>query len=146
MPIYEYRCLECGEVFSHLFLRSTDAVGQAQCSACGGDQTRRLMSSFAIGGRADPGPGRAAWPTSWSDTNGGDPETLRYWRNRIEREARLEEKYPELRDRSLQAGGGEEAIARTTEHSHSHGEHHHHHHVEPASESTEHSQGLHPSG
>lgn len=134
MPIYEYRCLECGEVFSHLFLRSTDAVGQTQCSACGSDQTRRLISSFAIGGKVDPGPGRAAWPASWSDTNGGDPETLRYWRKRIEREARLEEKYPELRDRSLQAGGGEEATPTTTEHSHdhSHGEHHHNHPIEPA--------------
>jgi putative FmdB family regulatory protein len=144
MPIYEYRCLECGEVFSHLFLRSTDAAGQAKCSTCGSDQTQRLISSFAIGGKADPGPGRAAWPTGWSDTNGGDPETLRYWRKRIEREARLEEKYPELRDRSLQTGGGEEAAPATTEHSHSHGhgEHHHHHHghsIEPANGSAGHS-------
>ncbi len=35
MPIYEYRCLECGEVFSHLLLRSTDAHAQQLCSACG---------------------------------------------------------------------------------------------------------------
>lgn len=132
VPIYEYRCLECGEVFSHLFLRSTNAVGQTQCSACGSEQTRRLISSFAIGGRADPGPGRAAWPATWNDTNGADPEALRYWRHRIEREARLEERYPELRDRSVQAGG-DEAAAVVAEHSHSHGEHHHHHHIEPSS-------------
>ncbi len=137
MPIYEYRCQECGEVFSHLFLVSTAAAGQTQCSACGSEQTQRLISSFAIGGRADPGPGRTAWPTAWNDTNGGDPETLRYWRKRIEREARLEEKYPELRDRSLQSGGGEtaaEAAGHDHSHSHNHGEHHHHHHpVEPGS-------------
>src|SRR5439155_25194804 len=125
MPIYEYRCLECGEVFSHLFLHSTDAAGQTQCSACGSDQTRRLISSFAIGGKADPGPGRAAWPTSWGDTNGGDPETLRYWRKRIEREARLEEKYPELRDPSLLNGSGTGTLE-PSEHSHSHEGHHHH--------------------
>ncbi|MFL5667025.1 MAG: FmdB family zinc ribbon protein, partial [Ktedonobacteraceae bacterium] len=36
MPIYEYRCLDCGEVFSHLALTSTtDANGQRPCSACG---------------------------------------------------------------------------------------------------------------
>ncbi len=144
MPIYEYRCVECGEVFSHLFLRPTDAVGQAPCSACGSEQTQRLISSFAIGGRADPGPGRAAWPTTWNDTNGADPETLRYWRHRIEREARLEEKYPELRDRghpqeATPGAGGDEATPAVAEHSHSHDEHHHHHHhpVEPGS--TEHS-------
>lgn len=140
MPIYEYRCLDCGEVFSHLALTFTDASEQKSCSVCGSRSTRRLMSSFSVGGRVDPGPGRAAWPTSWDDTNGGDPETLRYWRKRIEREARLEEKYPELRDRSLQTGGGE-ATPTTTEHSHSQGQHHHHHHhpVEPASGSAEHS-------
>src|SRR5436305_13897012 len=139
MPIYEYRCLECGEFSSHLFLHSTDAAGQTQCSACGSDQTRRLISSFAIGGKADPGPGRAAWPTSWGDTNGGDPETLRYWRKRIEREARLEERYPELRDPSLKSGKGE-ATSTVTEHSHQghHHHHDHHSHAEPNASSAGH--------
>ena len=136
MPIYEYHCLECDEVFSRLFLRSIDTGALVPCSACGSEQTQRLISSLAIGGKVNPGPGRAAWPASWSDTNGGDPETLRYWRHRIEREAKLEEKYPELRDRSLQSGGGETAPeAADHSHSHSHGDHHHHHHhsVDPAS-------------
>ena len=135
MPIYEYRCLDCGEVFSQLILRSVDANGQQSCSACGSGETRRLMSSFAVGNRVDPGPGRAAWPTSWNDTNGGDPDTLRYWRKRIEREARLEEKYPELRDPSLKSGKGEtqEAASATAEHSHHGHEHHHHQHDHPHS-------------
>src|SRR6266536_931024 len=133
MPIYEYRCLDCGEAFSRLLLNASRTADQEPCMHCGSEQTKRLYSSFAIGGKVDPGPGRAAWPTAWNDTNGGDPETLRYWRHRIEREARLEEKYPELRDQSLQSGGGE-AAPETAVHSHSHGEHHHHHHsVEPVS-------------
>ena len=147
MPIYEYRCLKCGEVFSHLFLRPTDANTQQLCSACGSPQTQRLISSFAIGGRVDPGPGRAAWPTNWDDTNGADPETLRYWRHRIEREARLEEKYPELADPSLRTGkskipvwgtGTQQEPPSHPPAEHSHGEHHHgHSHVKPGS--TEHS-------
>lgn len=133
MPIYEYRCLDCGEVFSHLFLTSMQTNGQQICSTCGSGQTQRLMSSFAIGGRADPGPGRAAWPTSWNDTNGGDAETLRYWRKRIEHEARLEEKYPELRDPSLRTGKGEATPAVAE---HDHGERHHHHSHSNAESST----------
>src|SRR5438270_12895292 len=147
MPIYEYRSLDCGEVFSHLVLTFTDESGQRPCPVCGGEQARRLMSTFAVGGRVDPGPGRAAWPTSWNDTNGGDPETLRYWRKRIEREALLEEKYPELRDPSLLNGSGTGTLE-SSKHSHSHeghhhhhGEHHHHHHtpVEAGGGGVEHS-------
>ena len=139
MPIYEYRCEECGEVFSRLTMTFASADGQ-HCVACGSEQTRRLMSSFAIGGRANPGPGRAAWPTSWDDTNGGDPETLSYWRKRIEREAKLEEKYPELRDPSLKNGSGtNNASSETSQtgaehgHSHHHGHEHPHHHDHPHS-------------
>ena len=128
MPIYEYRCLDCGEVFSHLVLTFTGASTQKPCPACGGEQARRLMSTFTLGGKVDPGPGRTAWPTSWNDTNGGDPETLRYWRNRIEREAKLEEKYPELRDPSLKSDKKEETTSTVPEH-HSHSHHHHHSHT-----------------
>lgn len=126
MPVYEYRCLECGEVFSLLFLNHRGATEQGLCTSCGSEQTQRLVSSFSVGGRADPGPGRAAWPVSWNDTDGGNPETLRYWRHRIEREGRLEEKYPELRDPSLVKGKSETPPA-AAEHGHGHGEHHHHH-------------------
>src|SRR6266566_433285 len=139
MPIYEYRCLDCGEVFSHLVLTFTDASGQRPCPVCGGEQARRVMSTFTVGGRVDPGPGRTAWPTSWNDTNGGDPETLRYWRKRIEQEAKLEEKYPELRDPSLKSDK-QEITSTVTEHSH-HGHHHHHDHhshAEPNASSTSH--------
>ncbi|MFL5592617.1 MAG: FmdB family zinc ribbon protein, partial [Ktedonobacteraceae bacterium] len=45
MPIYEYRCLECSAVFSHLALTFTDASGQRLCPVCGGEQARRLMST-----------------------------------------------------------------------------------------------------
>jgi putative FmdB family regulatory protein len=125
MPIYEYRCLECGETFSLLFLQSKDATRQAPCSHCTSEQTQRLFSSFSIGGKAHPGPGRAAWPTSWNDTNGGDPETLNYWRRRIEREGGLEEKYPELRKPGLLKGQSDTATH--IEHSHSHEGHYHSH-------------------
>ena len=128
MPIYEYHCLDCGEAFSRLFLSSKSTTDQEECTQCGSEHTKRLVSSFAVGGRADPGPGRAAWPTSWNDTNGGDAETLSYWRHRIEREARLEEKYPELRDPSLLKGKSE--ASPPAEHSHD-GHHHHHSHPHP---------------
>jgi putative FmdB family regulatory protein len=134
MPMYEYRCEECGEVFSVLLRHYAEGAEPQSCPGCSGRQTRRLVSLFAVGGRVNPGPGRAAWPTSWEDTNGGDPETLRYWRRRIEREARLEEQYPELADPSLRHGAGTGTLA-AAEHGHDqgqgpggHGHTHHHDH------------------
>ena len=42
MPIYEYKCQECGEV-SEIFLRSAD--GQvARCPNCGSHNLDRLLS------------------------------------------------------------------------------------------------------
>lgn len=132
MPVYEYRCQQCGEVSSLLFQHYNQAQQQEPCSHCGSQQTRRIFSGLAIVGQVEPGPGRAAWPTSWDDTRGGDPETLRYWRKRIEKEARLEEKYPELRDPSLLKGKSETAQPAAA-HSHEGHEHHHHHHEHPHS-------------
>ena len=87
MPIYEYRCMGCDNVFSHLFKRLPPAGEGRSCPACGDGRTLRLLSLFASGGNTEPRPGNTAWPTSWNDTNGADPETLRYWRKRIESEA-----------------------------------------------------------
>lgn len=51
MPVYEYRCQQCGEVFSHLF-RTLKAAQQEEdappCPACGGRGAQRLVSSVAV--------------------------------------------------------------------------------------------------
>ena len=137
MPIYEYRCLDCGAAFSRLLLNASRTADEEPCMRCGSEQTKRLYSSFAIGGKVKPGPGRAAWPTSWNDTNGGDPEMLNYWRHRIEHEARLEEKYPELRDPSPLKGAGEASPDAVQEHSHAGDQHAHHHHSHPHTHGTD---------
>ena len=48
MPIYEYRCGECGRKVS-LFFRSFSAVtDDAACPHCGSKELRRLMSRVAV--------------------------------------------------------------------------------------------------
>ena len=42
MPIYEYKCQECGEV-SEILLRSTDSQA-ARCPNCGSHNLDRLLS------------------------------------------------------------------------------------------------------
>jgi putative FmdB family regulatory protein len=47
MPIYEYRCLECGEEFDQL-VRSTDSQLEIECPKCGGRKVKKLLSAFGV--------------------------------------------------------------------------------------------------
>jgi putative FmdB family regulatory protein len=48
MPIYEYRCRDCGRV-SSFFTRSVNATLEPECSHCQSRDVQRRMSSFAMG-------------------------------------------------------------------------------------------------
>lgn len=53
MPIYEYRCKQCGHCFEILVSSSRAA---ASCPQCGSRKTERLISTFAAHGAASPSP------------------------------------------------------------------------------------------
>lgn len=46
MPIYEYRCLECGKA-SSVLTRSVSQEVEPVCTHCASSNMRRLISSFA---------------------------------------------------------------------------------------------------
>jgi putative FmdB family regulatory protein len=50
MPIYEFRCLKCNEVFEILMVRTEDEV-EMKCPNCGSENFERVLSttSYAIG-------------------------------------------------------------------------------------------------
>jgi len=45
MPIYEFKCRKCGNVFEYLHFKSDD--NYAPCPSCGGDKTEKLLSTFS---------------------------------------------------------------------------------------------------
>jgi len=45
MPIYEYKCQTCGDVFERLYFAS-DGDDSVDCPACGGKKTEKLLSAF----------------------------------------------------------------------------------------------------
>jgi putative FmdB family regulatory protein len=58
MPIYEFKCLKCGELMEMLFKSSNDQV-EMKCSACGSMSMERVISAtnFSVsGGAANPKP------------------------------------------------------------------------------------------
>lgn len=60
MPIYEYVCMDCGNVFE-LIRPMSQADDLARCVACGGSKTARKLSRFFAesGGRSISGMSQA---------------------------------------------------------------------------------------
>lgn len=48
MPIYEYRCANCGTVFEE-FVRS-DQEPELRCPICGGTEAKKVFSLFGTSG------------------------------------------------------------------------------------------------
>jgi putative FmdB family regulatory protein len=46
MPIYDYRCRQCGQVHE-VFAQKTDAA-PAKCPSCGAEDLEKLLSSFNV--------------------------------------------------------------------------------------------------
>jgi len=43
MPIFEFKCLTCGEEFEVL-LKNKEEISQVRCKCCGSEKIERLMS------------------------------------------------------------------------------------------------------
>lgn len=56
MPMYEYRCQECGKQFEML-RRMQDADEELECPECQSEDVQRLLSTFAAGGCSTSGSG-----------------------------------------------------------------------------------------
>jgi len=50
MPIYEYRCQQCGQQFEKL-VRSSSAQNNVECPYCHSTQVKKEFSVFGLGGR-----------------------------------------------------------------------------------------------
>jgi putative FmdB family regulatory protein len=53
MPIFEFRCLECGDIFEKLFMNSNEQVDMS-CPKCKSRSIERVVSktNYALGGGA----------------------------------------------------------------------------------------------
>ncbi|MGC9467222.1 MAG: FmdB family zinc ribbon protein [Anaerolineae bacterium] len=115
MPIYEYRCEECGRRFS-VFWRSFSEVNESKinCKRCGSEHVRRLVSRVRMVRSEDSRLEDLADPSEWGDLDENDPKSMgRFMRkmmNEIGDEAGdLGPEFEEVIDR-LEAGQDPEEI------------------------------------
>jgi putative FmdB family regulatory protein len=91
VPIFEYGC-DCGGTVEALAAPGAPAP---PCPACR-SETRKLVSRFAVGGRADAGLSQSRMPQTWKGTYGGNAEYTAILQRQWERRRRLEDRHPEL--------------------------------------------------
>lgn len=60
MPMYEYRCKECGKTYEKL-RRLQDADRDLECPYCAAKDVERLISAFAMTGGCGSGAGRGGY-------------------------------------------------------------------------------------
>lgn len=56
MPLYDYRCADCGSKFERLFLSLNRVPDEVVCDICGSASTKRLVSAPVVSSGA-PGSG-----------------------------------------------------------------------------------------
>jgi putative FmdB family regulatory protein len=61
MPIFEYRCKQCGHVTS--FLEKAGRGRNHVCEKCGSKATEKLLSTFAANTKSNSGSSNSSCPT-----------------------------------------------------------------------------------
>ena len=75
MPIYEFRCVQCGHIQEFLLKRSDEEI-EMKCGECQGDDLERVLSSvsYAMGDSPSPSSrsGNGSSPCATSRQCGGN--------------------------------------------------------------------------
>jgi putative FmdB family regulatory protein len=87
MPIYEYRCNQCGKRLSAL-VRNFDERDTAvsRCPRCGSHDVRRLMSRITVVRSEESRMESLADPSSFGDLDENDPRSMGRWMRHMGRE------------------------------------------------------------
>ncbi len=115
MPIYEYRCLQCGRRFS-IFWRTISAAeeGRPRCPRCGSEEVQRLISRVRVLRSEEQMLEALADPSAWGDFDENDPKSMGRMMRKMMQElgSEMDEMPPELEEvvDRLEAGQSPEEI------------------------------------
>jgi putative FmdB family regulatory protein len=85
MPIYEYRCKDCGKKSSFL-IYNREKLSQLKCKHCQSINLVKLYSRFAAVKSEESRLERLADPSSFSDLDEQDPKSVARWMKKMGKE------------------------------------------------------------
>lgn len=113
MPIYEYRCQDCGRKLSVLWRRRAD-VKAPRCRRCGSSNLKRLVPRVRLLQSEDSHLDHLTEDAMLADVDENDPKSLGRWMRRMSHETGedLGPEFEEIAGR-LEAGEDPESIEKT---------------------------------
>ena len=85
MPIYEYRCNECGKISEFLLIK-TDPTFIPQCKRCKSKKMSRVLSWVRVIRSEESRMERLADPSKWGGLDENDPKSMAKWMKRMGKE------------------------------------------------------------
>ena len=85
MPIYEYRCEDCGRISEFLLIK-TDEIFVPQCKRCKSKKMSRVLSRVKVIRSEESRMESLADPSKWGDLDERDPKSMAKWMKRMGKE------------------------------------------------------------
>ncbi len=85
MPIYEYRCEDCGKISEFLVIKTDDTVAP-QCKRCKSEKMSRVLSRVRVVRSEESRIESLADPSKWGDLDEKDPRSLARMMKRMGKE------------------------------------------------------------
>jgi putative FmdB family regulatory protein len=85
MPIYEYRCEDCGRISEFLFIR-IDEPPTPRCKRCKSKKMSRVLSKVRVIRSEESRMENMADPSTWGDLDEKDPKSMARWAKRMGQE------------------------------------------------------------
>jgi putative FmdB family regulatory protein len=112
MPIYEYRCNDCGKISEFLLIK-TDETFIPQCKRCKSKKMSRVLSKVRVIRSEESRMESLADPSKWSGLDEKDPKSIAKWMKRMGKE--MGEEMGEDVDAMVDEGMEEEMASKSEE-------------------------------
>jgi putative FmdB family regulatory protein len=110
MPIYEYRCEDCGKISEFLLIR-TDEAFSPRCKRCKSKKMSRVLSKVRVIRSEESRMESLADPSKWGDLDERDPKSMAKMMKRLGKE--FGEELGEDADRMVDEAMDEEMASKT---------------------------------